>query len=33
MEAVSKWQYKPSLRNGTPVEVASEIYVNFTLAW
>ncbi len=30
-EAVSQWTYKPTLLNGEPVEVFTEIDVNFTL--
>ncbi len=30
-EAVSRWTYKPTLLNGEPVEVFTEIDVNFTL--
>lgn len=30
-EAVSRWRYEPTLLNGEPVEVVSEIDVNFTL--
>ncbi|HEX4484701.1 MAG TPA: TonB family protein, partial [Terriglobales bacterium] len=29
MDAVRKWQYQPSLLNGTPVQVETEITVNF----
>jgi periplasmic protein TonB len=29
--AVSQWRYQPTLLNGEPVEVATEIEVNFTL--
>ena len=32
MEAVKQWRYSPTLLNGEPVEVATEIQVNFTLA-
>jgi protein TonB len=32
MEAVSKWRYKPCFLNGTPVEVLTEVDVNFRLA-
>jgi len=32
IEAVKQWQYKPYLLNGQPVEVKTEIHVNFTLA-
>jgi periplasmic protein TonB len=32
MDAVSRWRYQPTLLNGEPVEVATEIDVNFTLA-
>ncbi|HNY40630.1 MAG TPA: energy transducer TonB, partial [Bryobacteraceae bacterium] len=31
MEAVKQWQYQPTLLNGNPVEVVTEIDVNFTL--
>jgi TonB family protein len=31
-DAVSKWRYEPTLLNGNPVEVVTEIEVNFTLA-
>lgn len=32
IEAVSRWRYQPTLLNGEPVEVETEIDVNFTLA-
>ncbi len=32
LEAVSRWRYKPTLLNGDPVEVVTEIDVNFTLS-
>jgi protein TonB len=32
IEAVSQWRYKPTLLNGMPVEVLTEITVNFTLS-
>jgi protein TonB len=32
MEAVSRWRYQPTLLNGDPVEVVTEIDVNFTLS-
>ena len=32
MKAVSKWRYQPTLLNGTPVEVETEIDVNFERA-
>ncbi len=32
LEAVQKWRYQPTLLNGEPVEVVTEIDVNFTLA-
>jgi len=32
MEAVRQWRYRPTLLNGNPVEVITEIQVNFTLA-
>jgi TonB family protein len=31
MEAVRQWRYRPTLLNGEPVEVISEIQINFTL--
>lgn len=31
IEAVRRWQYKPTMLNGSPVEVITEIEVNFTL--
>lgn len=31
-EAVQQWQYKPTLLNGNPVEVITQIDVNFTLS-
>lgn len=31
VDAVSRWRYQPTLLNGNPVEVATEIEVNFTL--
>lgn len=32
IEAVQRWRYQPTLLNGEPVEVVTEIDVNFTLA-
>jgi TonB family protein len=32
IEAVSKWRYSPTLLNGQPIEVDTNIMVNFTLA-
>jgi protein TonB len=32
IDAVKQWKYKPYLLNGEPVEVDTEIQVNFTLA-
>jgi protein TonB len=32
IEAVSRWRYQPTLLNGDPVEVVTEIDVNFTLS-
>ncbi len=32
LEAVSRWRYQPTLLNGEPVEVLTEIGVNFYLA-
>jgi len=31
MEAVKRWKYKPYRRNGKPVEVETNIIVNFRL--
>jgi protein TonB len=31
-EAVKQWVYKPTLLNGEPVEVVTQIDVNFTLS-
>ena len=30
-DAVSKWVYKPTLLNGKPVEILTQVDVNFTL--
>ena len=32
LEAVRQWRYQPTLLNGEPVEVVTEITVNFKLA-
>jgi TonB family protein len=32
IEAVRQWRYRPYLLNGTPVEVETQVQVNFTLA-
>jgi protein TonB len=32
IQAVKQWQYKPYILNGQPVEVETNITVNFTLA-
>ncbi len=32
VEAVSRWKYRPTLLNGAPVEVVSEVDVNFSLS-
>jgi periplasmic protein TonB len=32
MQAVARWRYRPTLLNGEPVEVVTDIVVNFTLA-
>ena len=32
LEAVQRWRYQPTLLNGEPVEVTTEVDVNFTLA-
>jgi protein TonB len=32
MDAVRQWVYKPTLLNGQPVEVVTQIDVNFTLS-
>jgi protein TonB len=31
-QAVQQWQYKPTLLNGEPVEVVTQIDVNFSLS-
>lgn len=31
LEAVSRWRYQPTLLSGEPVEVATEVDINFTL--
>jgi len=31
MDAVLQWQYSPTLLNGEPVEIQTEVDVNFTL--
>ena len=32
VEAVKHWRYRPYMLNGEPIEVETEITVNFTLA-
>jgi protein TonB len=32
LQAVKQWQYKPTLLNGEPVEVVTQVDVNFTLS-
>ena len=32
LDAVKQWRYQPTLLNGNPVEVITEIDVNFTLS-
>jgi periplasmic protein TonB len=32
MDAVSQWRYRPYLLNSEPVDVETQIRVNFTLA-
>jgi protein TonB len=32
LDAVKQWVYKPTLLNGEPVEVITQIDVNFTLS-
>ena len=32
LEAVQRWRYQPTLLNGEPVEVVTEVDVNFTLS-
>jgi protein TonB len=32
LEAVKQWVYQPTLLNGEPVEVSTQIDVNFTLS-
>ena len=31
LTAVNQWRYRPTLLNGTPVEVVTQVDVNFTL--
>ncbi len=31
LDAVQQWRYRPTVLNGSPVEVATEVDVNFTL--
>jgi len=31
LKAVQRWKYKPYLLNGTPVEVDTQVQINFTL--
>ena len=32
IDAVKQWKYKPYLQNGEPIEVESQVTVNFTLS-
>jgi protein TonB len=32
VSAVKMWRYQPTLLNGNPVEVTTQVEVNFTLA-
>jgi protein TonB len=32
LDAVRQWRYSPTLLNGQPVEVVTEVMVNYTLA-
>ena len=32
LEAVRQWRYRPTLLNGNPVEIVTEVIVNFTLS-
>jgi protein TonB len=32
IEAVKQWKYRPYMLNGEPVEVETQVLVNFTLA-
>ena len=32
LEAVKQWRYKPYILNGEPVEVDTQVTVNFTLS-
>jgi protein TonB len=32
MEAVKQWTYKPTMLNGQPVQVQTQVTVNFSLA-
>jgi protein TonB len=31
LDAVQQWRYRPTVLNGSPVDVATEVDVNFTL--
>jgi protein TonB len=31
IDAVKQWRYRPYLLNGEPIEIASQITINFTL--
>jgi TonB family protein len=31
LEAVRQWRYRPTLLNGSPVEIISTVIVNYTL--
>jgi outer membrane biosynthesis protein TonB len=32
LDAVRQWRYSPTLLNGQPVEVVTEVMINYTLA-
>jgi periplasmic protein TonB len=32
LEAVRQWRYSPTLLNGQPVEVVTDVVVNYTLS-
>lgn len=32
LEAVRQWRYKPTLLNGNPVEIITDVIVNYTLS-
>jgi TonB family protein len=32
LEAVRQWRYRPTLLNGQPVEIVTDVIVNYTLS-